>query len=71
MLKGILALAEEDFGVRVCSMPTNLARRKSKPKKEILTPEEVAELLTHAKSDKERGIFYAFPFLTGVRVSAP
>jgi len=23
MLKGILALAEEDFGVRVCSTPTN------------------------------------------------
>ena len=69
MLKGILALAEEDFGVRVCSMPTNLARRKSKPKKEILTPEEVAELLTHAKNDTERGIYYAFPFLTGVRVS--
>jgi len=36
MLKGILALAEEDFGVRMCSMPTNLARRESKPKKEIM-----------------------------------
>lgn len=69
MLKGILALAEEDFGVRVCSMPTNLAKRKSKPKKDILTPEEVAELITFAQTDKERGIFYAFPFLTGVRVS--
>lgn len=69
MLKGILALAEEDFGTRVCSMPTNLAKRKSKPKKEILTPAEVAELIAFAKTDKERGIFYAFPFLTGVRVS--
>ena len=69
MLKGILALAEEDFGVRVCSIPTNLAKRKSKPKKDILTPEEVAELITFAKNDKERGIYYAFPFLTGVRVS--
>lgn len=69
MLKGILALAEEDFGVRVCSMPTNLARRKAKPKKEILTPDEVAELIAHAKADKARGIFVAFPFLTGVRVS--
>jgi len=69
MLKGILALAEEDFGVRVCSMPTNLAKRKTKPKKGILSAEEVAELIAHAKTDKERGIFYAFPFLTGVRVS--
>jgi len=69
MLKGILALAEEDFGVRVCSMPTNLARRKSKPRKDILTPEEVAKFIAHARTNKERGIFYAFPFLTGVRVS--
>jgi len=69
MLKGILALAEEDFGVRVCSMPTNLARRKSKPKKEILTPEEVAKLIAYAKTDKERGIFIAWPFLTGTRAS--
>lgn len=69
MLKGILALAEEDFGVRVCAMPTNLAKRKSKPKKQILTAGEVAALITHAKQDRERGIYYAFPFLTGVRVS--
>ncbi len=69
MLKSILALAEEDFGVRVCKFPTNLAKRKSKPKKSILEPQEVAALLDHARSDKTRGIFYAFPFLTGVRVS--
>jgi integrase len=69
MLKGILALAEEDFGVRVCSMPTNLAKRKSKPRKDILTTSEVAALIAHAKQDPERGIYYAFPFLTGVRVS--
>lgn len=29
----------------------------------------MAELITFAKSDKERGLFVAFPFLTGVRVS--
>ena len=69
MLKGILALAEEDYGVRVCSKPTNLARRKSKPKKEILTPDEVAILISYAKTDKERGIFIAWPFLTGTRAS--
>ena len=69
MLKGILALAEEDFGVRVCSMPTNLARRKSKPKKEILTPDEVAKLIDYAKTDTERGVFIAWPYLTGTRAS--
>ena len=29
----------ERFGVRTCKIPSNLARRKSKPKKEILTPD--------------------------------
>ena len=69
MLKGILALAEEDFGVRVCSFPTNLAKRKAKPRKDILDTDEVAKLLSYAKQDPERDIYYAFPFLTGVRVS--
>lgn len=69
MLKGILALAEEDFGVRTCAMPTNLAKRKAKPKKQILTTDEVARLIAHAQADPEKGIYYAFPFLTGVRVS--
>lgn len=69
MLKSILALAEEDFAVPVPRMPSNLARRRHKPRKSILEPAEVARLLEHARGDKARGIFYAFPFLTGVRVS--
>lgn len=35
MLKSILALAEEDFGLPVCKVPTNLARRKHKPRKDF------------------------------------
>ena len=69
MFKSILALAEEDFAIPVPKMPSNLARRKQKPKKTILEPAEVARLIDHAKADKLRGIFYAFPFLTGVRAS--
>jgi integrase len=69
MLKSILALAEEDFDVPVCKMPTNLARRKHKPTKAILKPKEVAKLIAHAQTDKDRGIYYAFPFLTGMRAS--
>ena len=57
MQKGILALTEEDFRVRICSMHTYLAKRKAKPKKEILSPEEVTKLLAHAQTDKDRGIF--------------
>jgi len=69
MLQSILALAEEDFGVPVCKKPRNLAKRKHKPKKDILNPDEVAKLIDFARADKDRGIFYAFPFLTGMRVS--
>ena len=68
-LKSILALAEEDFGAKSCAIPSNLPRRKYKPKKEILSPEEVAKLIVYARTDKAKGIYYAFPFLTGVRVS--
>lgn len=69
MLKAILALAEEDFRVRAPSMPTNVARRRAKVKKDILTPQQVAQIIARAKTDTHRGIYYAFPFLTGTRIS--
>ena len=40
-----------------------------KSKKAILTPEQVGLLLKVAVEDKQKGIYYAFPFLTGVRPS--
>jgi integrase len=69
MLKAALALCEEDFRVRSPAMPSNVVRRRSKPKKAILTPEQVAKLIGHAKADPHRGIYYVFPFLAGTRVS--
>lgn len=69
VLKSVLALAEEDFGIRAPSMPTNLGRRASRPKKTILAPDQIAAVLRGAKADPERGIYYAFPFLTGTRAS--
>lgn len=68
-LKSILALAEEDFGVRAPSMPTGLPRARHKPKKAILTPEHIAKLITAAKEDPEHGLYYAFAFLAGTRPS--
>jgi len=68
-LKSILALAEEDFGVRAPSMPTGLTRARHKPKKAILTPDDIAKLIAAAKMDAEHGIYYAFPFLAGTRPS--
>jgi len=69
LLKGVMALVEEDFGVRAPSMPTNLARRLSRPKKAILASEQIAKVLVAARADRARGIYYAFPFLTGTRAS--
>lgn len=69
LLKSILALAEEDFGIRAPSMPTGLAKARHKPKKSILTPEHIAKLVAAAQQDPESGIYYAFAFLAGTRPS--
>lgn len=68
-LKSILALAEEDFGVRAPSMPVGIGRGRQKVKKAILTPDLIAKVIDAAKADPERGIYYAFPFLAGTRPS--
>jgi len=69
VLKTVMALAEEDFRVRAPSMPTNTGRRASKPKKTILATEQIVQVLAAAREDKARGVYYAFPFLTGTRAS--
>lgn len=69
LLKSILALAEEDFGLRAPSMPNNLALRRSREKKAILAPEQIATLIAAAQQDPENGLFYAFPFFAGTRPS--
>lgn len=69
MLRSIMALCEEDYGVRAPSMPTNVVRRRSRAKKAILSSKQVGELIAAAKADPHRGIYYAFPFLAGTRIS--
>ena len=69
LLHSVLALAEEDFGVRAPSMPNNLARRRGREKKTILTTDQIAAVIAAAQQDPEHGIFYAFPFLAGTRPS--
>lgn len=68
-LKSILALAEEDFGIRAPSMPTGLPRNRHKAKKTILTTEHIGKLIAAAREDAEHGIYYSFPFLAGTRPS--
>ncbi len=67
-LKAALAFAEEDYGVRAVSMP-RIGRNRTKVKKVIFQPEQVAQLVAAAQSDPERGVYYAFPFLAGTRPS--
>jgi integrase len=68
-LRAALALAAEDFDLRVPAMPAQRGRGVPKPRKRILTPTEVGRLLSTAQADQVKGIYYAFPFLTGVRPS--
>jgi integrase len=65
-LRAALCLAAEDFALAVPPMPSRMGRGRPRPKKRILAPEQVGRLLRAALED-ERGIYYAFPFLTGVR----
>ena len=68
ILKSALELGAEDYGYRPPVVP-KLMKNRSKPKKEILTPDDIARLLDHAEADIFRGIYYAFPFLAGTRPS--
>ena len=69
ILKAALALAAEDHEFRPPAMPTGLQRQRDKPRKLVLTPEEVAKLLAAARDDVVNGVYVAFPFLAGTRPS--
>ena len=69
LLGAALALIAEDFNQRVPPMPSKLGRGRPKPKKAILRLDQISCLLKAAVQDDRKGIYYAFPFLTGVRPS--
>jgi integrase len=69
VLRASLALVAEDFGISIPVMPSRTGRGRPRPKKAILTPDQVGLLLNAAQEDKRKGVYYAFPFLTGVRPS--
>jgi integrase len=68
-LRSALALAAEDFNLLVPMMPSHRGRGAPSSKKAILTPDQVGLLLQSAIRDYPKGIYYAFPFLTGTRPS--
>jgi integrase len=57
-LQTLLSQAAEDYNIR-----------PPRDKKAILLPDQVRTLLERAKKDQDYGLYYAFPFLTGVRPS--
>ena len=69
VLKASLALAAEDHEFRPPAMPSGLQRRRERPTKAVLSPNEVARLIAAAREDRERGVYVAFAFLAGTRSS--
>ena len=68
-LGAALRLAAEDFEITVPTMPSHSSRGADRHGKSVLNPTQVRHLLAMANRDPERGVYYAFPFLTGVRPS--
>ena len=69
ILKAAMALAAEDHEFRPPAIPTGLQRRPQKAKKQVLSPEQICRLISAARLDHEKGIYYAAPFLMGTRPS--
>lgn len=70
LLASAIRLASEELGMRPPIVPRTPQRRKGvKTKKKMLTLDQVKVLMHAAWEDEKRGIYYAFPFLTGVRPS--
>lgn len=68
-LKAALALAAEDHEFRPPAMPTGLQRQRDKARKAVLTPDQVAIVLAAARDNLDKGLYVAFPFLSGTRPS--
>jgi integrase len=63
VLKSALALHAEDTGTRSVPMPTNLQKRLERPTRTHLTIDQVRGVIANG------GIYVAFPFLAGTRIS--
>jgi integrase len=68
-LQTALALAAEDLKIRPPAMPSRTGRGRHKVKKAILGPDQVSAVLRVAQEVPEKGVYVAFPFLTGARPS--
>ncbi len=70
LLASAIRLASEELSLRPPVVPRTPQRRKGvRTKRKMLTLDQVKVLMRAAIEDEDRGIYYAFPFLTGVRPS--
>lgn len=68
-LSSIFRLIEEDFELRLCRMPSRPGPAYRRKRRTLLSEDQVKLIIDEAQRDKKWGIYYAFPFLTGVRPS--
>lgn len=68
-LSSVFRLIEEDFEIRLARMPSRPGPLHRRSKRKLLSQDQVRAVLDEAKRDSNWGIYYAFPFLTGVRPS--
>lgn len=68
-LAAIFRLIEEDFEIRLARMPSRPGPPHRRSKRILLTQEQVQLVFQEALGDPKWGLYYAFPFLTGVRPS--
>src|SRR5690606_19862460 len=65
----ILALAAEAYNLRPPALPRKVGKGRVKEKKTVLSQAQISNLVSAARADKEKGIYYVFGFLVGTRPS--
>lgn len=68
-LSSIFRLIEEDFEFRLSRMPSRPGPAYRRKKRQLLSEDQVKLIFDEAQKDKKWGLYYLFPFLTGVRPS--
>lgn len=69
ILRACLQLAAEDFNFRIPAMPSRQGRGYQRPKKKVLSFDQVQKIVAAAQEGDVKAAYAAFPFLTGVRPS--
>ncbi len=66
-LSSIFRIIEEDFEIRLARIPLRPGPVHRRARRELLSEEQVRKIIEHGQQDLKWGLYYVFPFLTGVR----